>query len=573
MTDAPKFDDLVATPLGTATRRKTGSHANATGVQLDAWLAALLTTPRRRRLFAWTGPVAVTLLAAVLRLVNLGNPHSLVFDETYYVKDAVSMLKLGYEGQWPNDADTKFNLGIVNQFTSDGEYIAHPPLGKWIISLGMQLFGTDNPFGWRFSTAIVGVLAVALVCLIAFTLFRSTVLATIAGALMAIDGLAIVMSRTALLDNSLMLLTLLGVGAIILDRGQSERRLLQWIAQRTDATGTITGTSTVTGNTDWGPVLWNRPWLITAAALFGLASGVKWSGLYFLAGFLVYTLLVDAAARRRAGITFWASSVVFRQAAATALITLPVAALAYLSTWTGWLITRGGYNRNWAETQAKAGDGSILPSEIGRALQSLWHYQVEIYNSNIGQHTPHNYAANPLSWLALIRPTAFFYRGTTLGQNGCTISDCSEYVTSIANPVLWWLCVAAAFFLLFRMIRRLVRPRASVERSPVRSWATGLILTGIAVGYLPWLLYTGRTVFQFYTIVFLPYLILGFTLVIGRLLGSRSDNRWRRSNGVGLVAVILVAIAAVSAFFWSAWSGTPVSGFYQQLHYWLPTWA
>ena len=503
--------------------------------------------------------------------MNLNNPRSLVFDETYYVKDAVSMLNLGYEGQWPADADTKFNLGVVNHFTSQGEYIAHPPLGKWIISLGMQLFGADNPFGWRVSTAIVGVLAVALVCLIAFALFRSTVLATIAGGLMAIDGLAIVMSRTALLDNSLMLLTLLGVGAIILDRGQSERLLQGWINRRTDAARIR--------STDWGPALWRRPWLITAAALFGLASGVKWSGLYFLAGFLIYTLLVEAVARRRAGIAFWASSVVFRQAPVTALLTLPVAALAYLSTWTGWLVTRGGYNRDWAALQAKNGASGILSFDLGRALQSLWHYQQEIYNSNIGQHSPHNYAANPLGWLALIRPTAFFYRGTTLGQNGCTIADCSEYVTSIANPLLWWLAVAAAFYLLYRLVRRAFPSSAPLGRTPTRSgaignsWATGLILTGIAVGYLPWLLYTGRTVFQFYTIVFLPYLILGFTAVIGLLLGRRTDPRWRRSNGVGLVVVILVAITAVSAFFWSAWSGTPVSGLYQQLHYWLPTWA
>ena len=36
----------------------------------------------------WGAPAAVLLLAAVLRLWNLGNPHSLVFDETFYVKDA-----------------------------------------------------------------------------------------------------------------------------------------------------------------------------------------------------------------------------------------------------------------------------------------------------------------------------------------------------------------------------------------------------------------------------------------------------------------------------------------------------
>ncbi|WP_158252940.1 hypothetical protein [Cryobacterium sp. Y62] len=34
-------------------------------------------------------------------------------------------------------------------------------------------------------------------------------------------------------------------------------------------------------------------------------------------------------------------------------------------------------------------------------------------------------------------------------------------------------------------------------------------------GYLPWLMYLNRTVFQFYTIVFELYLLLGLTFVIG----------------------------------------------------------
>ena len=38
---------------------------------------------------------------AVLRFWNLGHPHEIVFDETYYVKDAWTLLHLGYESTWP----------------------------------------------------------------------------------------------------------------------------------------------------------------------------------------------------------------------------------------------------------------------------------------------------------------------------------------------------------------------------------------------------------------------------------------------------------------------------------------
>lgn len=539
MTRATDFDDVLAGAVVTGPSR--------TGTRLDGWWARASTGPHRH-LWRWVGPIAVTVLAAVLRLWNLGHPSTLVFDETYYVKDAFTLMNLGYESQWPDDADASFNAGNVDIFTNQAAYVAHPPLGKWIISLGMQVFGADDPVGWRISTAIVGVLAVALVCLLAFALFRSTLLATIAGGLMAVDGLAIVMSRTALLDNSLLLFTLLGFGFVLLDRRQSAARLTAWMARRTGAGR----------GTEWGPSLWWRPWLMTAGLMFGLATAVKVSGIFFLAAFAIYTLLVDAAARRRAGVQFWASSTVFRQAPATFLLIVPIAAAAYLASWTGWFVTAGGYNRNWAETAS--GTVSWIPT----VLQSFWHYQVSVYNTNIDQQSPHGYQANPLSWLAMIRPTAFYYRGSEAGENGCAFSTCAEAVTTVANPILWWVSVAATLYLVYRVIRR--RQFRQTE------WQVGLILTGVAAGYLPWLHYTERTVFQFYTIVFLPYLILGLTFVLGLILGRPTDATWRRLSGIRLVAVLLGFVVLVSAFYWSAWTGLQVPSLYQQLHYWLPTW-
>ena len=44
-------------------------------------------------------------------MVNLGYPNKLVFDETYYAKDAYSLLKFGYERNWPPDANPKVLAG------------------------------------------------------------------------------------------------------------------------------------------------------------------------------------------------------------------------------------------------------------------------------------------------------------------------------------------------------------------------------------------------------------------------------------------------------------------------------
>jgi dolichyl-phosphate-mannose-protein mannosyltransferase len=157
------------------------------------------------------GPVLV--LASLIRLVNLQSPRALVFDEVYYVRDAWTMWNLGYEAEWVAAGD--FAGGDVNSFTRIGDFIAHPPLGKWIIGSGMALFGPENPFGWRIATALAGIIVVLLIMLIARRLFHSIATAAVAGFLVAIDGIAITMSRTALLDGFLTMFILAAFLALV----------------------------------------------------------------------------------------------------------------------------------------------------------------------------------------------------------------------------------------------------------------------------------------------------------------------------------------------------------------------
>jgi dolichyl-phosphate-mannose--protein O-mannosyl transferase len=518
-----------------------------TGSRLDGWWARILTTPFRVRLWYWGAPLAVAILAAVLRMWDLGNPHSVVFDETFYVKDSWSILHLGYEGSWPDNADASFNAGHVNVFTSNPEFVAHPPLGKWIIALGMAVFGAENSFGWRFSTAVVGVLAVITVMLLARKLFRSTLVAVVAGFLMAIDGNAIVMSRVALLDNSVMFVALLGFVCIVFDRDWQARRMRAWLDDKRAAGG----------DPAWGPTLWWRPWLIGAGILFGLDAGVKWSGFYFLAFFAVYVVIVDAVTRRRAGIPFWVSASILKQAPATFVLMVPIALASYIATWSGWLLTTGGYYRDFAQTAGQAWTGAL--AWVPHWAQSLWHYQVEMYNYSINLHVPHPYQSNPLTWLFMIRPTSMYYQGAKLGQGGCTSADCSSAITDLANPLIWWAAAAACFYLLYRLVR-------------YREWQVGLILTGLAAGYLPWMLYINRTIFTFYSIAFEPYMILALACVIGIIVGKRTDASWRRTRGLALLAVFLGMATLVTVFFYPLWTGEQIPFWYWQLHIWIPSW-
>src|SRR5262245_8460352 len=147
------------------------------------------------RWVGWAGPAAVALLALVMRLWHLGRPGKLLFDETYYAKDAYSMLKFGYVRDTVDKADDMVAHGhLAGLFKPDASYYVHPDLGKWVIAGGEWLFGMDS-FGWRVSAAVVGSLTVLVLARLVRRMTGSTLLGCVAGLLLCFDALHFVMSR------------------------------------------------------------------------------------------------------------------------------------------------------------------------------------------------------------------------------------------------------------------------------------------------------------------------------------------------------------------------------------------
>ncbi|QAY58603.1 phospholipid carrier-dependent glycosyltransferase [Microbacterium protaetiae] len=497
---------------------------------LDRWQARVRRSVVLRRRIDVLAPVLVTLLAAVLRLWNLGHPHELVFDETYYVKDAWSQWNLGYPADWPDGADKDFAAGHTDVFLASGSFVVHPPLGKWIIGLFMWIFGPDSSFGWRFGAALFGTATVLLVYLLAKRLTSSTVFATVAGVLMAIDGLAIVLSRVSLLDIFLTFFIVLAMLFAVIDRQRHLARLAQRLAERDPDSG-------------WGPMLWGRPWLFAAGAAAGAACAVKWSGLYVLAAIGIYAVVTDALARRRAGVRYWPQDAA-RQGVASFVLLVPVAFVVYLASWTGWLVTDGGYDRQAAQNPFAA----------------LWIYHQAIYQFHVGLTTPHSYASPAWQWPLLIRPTSMYWHQDTVGQNGCTwSSNCVQAISSIPNPFIWWGGIAAAVFLLIAFAVR-------------RDWRHAVVLTGIAATYLPWLMFPERTIFQFYTIAMVPFTVLALTFALREIAGFRSRVNHRRVSGQRTVWVFLGVVTVLSAFWYPVWVGMKVPYVFWLVHNWIPTW-
>lgn len=493
----------------------------------------LLRDPDWGRAIRWLAPLVITAIAALLRLINVAHPHQLAFDETYYVKDAWSLWTLGYEGTWGENANEAFITLQQLPLSEQGAFIVHPPLGKWLIALGMAIGGPDNSAGWRLATALLGTASVLLVYLIARRLSGSVVVASVAGTLLAIDGLSIVMSRIALLDGILTFFVLLGVLFVIIDRQRTIPVLERRDPDKPDPF--------------WGPVLWRRPWLIAAGTALGAASAVKWSGLYVLAGFGLYVVVTDALARRRAGVVLWPTAAAFRQGPVSFVLLVFPALAVYLISWTGWLVTAGGYDRQ----------------SDPNPLIALWKYHESMLGFHVGLTRGHPYASPAWEWPLLLRPTAVWVDSD---PTGCGTDHCIGVISAIPNPLIWYAGVAAAIYLLYRLVR------GWITRRPVGP-ELSIPLVGLAVTYVPWLMFPDRTIFQFYTVVMMPFLVIALAMTLRIIAGTREDPLHRRQSGERTVMIFLAFVVLVSAFFLPLWTGMSVPYEFWLLHNWLPGWV
>lgn len=500
--------------------------------------------------WGWVAPLLVLVLAGVMRFVNLANPNAIVFDETYYAKDGYSMLHFGYERNWAEGANDSFVAGSPSGILGTAEYVVHPPVGKWMIAFGMALFGDDNPFGWRFAAALTGTLSVGLVMLAGWLLFRSVTVATLAGLLLAVDGLHFVQSRFALLDIFLMFWVLATFVALLADRVWARRRLASRIAAHTQAhDGAPTDAFML-----YGPWLGFRYWRVIAGVCAGLAVGVKWNALFFIAVFGLMAVVWDANARRVAGVRRWYVVGFLRDGVLAFIALIGTGLLTYLATWTGWFLSDSAYHRSWAAEHP--GEGVTWLPE---SLRSLWEYHRSAYSFHAGLDSDHTYESSAWEWLLLARPTSYYYESPKMGENGCAVESCSEAVLNIGNPLIWWSFLIVAILSLALVILR-------------RDWRFASLFAVFAVGYFPWFAYPERTMFFFYALSFEPYLILMLAGLLGLALGRPGDSVKRRRWGLAVVGVFTVAVLLLSVYYWPIWTAETILYSEWRSRIWFDAW-
>ena len=519
-----------------------------------------LTTPAA----GWVATAIATVLAAIIRLPGLDNVRTLIFDETYYVKDAWSLLTLGYEGTWAKDVDAAFAAGDVSGLSTVGGYPVHPPTGKWLIALGMKIFGQADPVGWRIAAAICGIITVFLLCRLTQNLFRTPALTLLAGLFLATDGMAIVMSRTSILDGFLTMFALAAFLCVVKDQEASRPRLLAKLREWDGLGAPRQGWSdlrTYLTRQDRrpfaiGPNAGNRPWLLAAGVLAGLSCSVKWSGIYALAFLGLFVALREVTCRWRAGHPSPIRGALLADIWWAFILMVPTAILTYIASWFGW----------FAHPAAHGHGRSGIPGFAG-SLADLWLYHKEMWTFHNGLNTPHTYQSNPYTWLAQYRATSFHWANGP-EVTGCTSGKCATDIVALGNPLLWWIGIGALIVVLWATVR-------------YRNWRTGVITLGYIALYVPWLAYAHRTIFTFYTVAFAPFVALAVAWLIAVLAGWVTADgqpltaplpRRTELTGWVLAAVLTVAILACAAYFMPLWRADVVDYSFWRAHMWLPSW-
>lgn len=426
--------------------------------------------------------IGLIALAAILRFPGLSTPATIVFDEAYYARDACLYTGISQED--------------CNAPQATEQSYVHPPLGKWLIAIGVKLFGY-KAFGWRVMAAVFGTAMVPIAYLLMRKLFRDRWAAGMAGFLVALDFLLIAQSRIGMLDIFVAFFILLGFLFLAFD--WDRLKLLRENALL--------------------PFPGDRPareveWRFAAGAAFGLALAVKWSAGFALAGGLIMAL-------------FWSASTIStedqdqgwkkrsrrfgREAATSALALVLVPLLVYVMSYSLW------FKDNYGERHCTTGSSPVCASGPFGIVIAFEQLQTRMWQYHRDLRAGHTYQAQAWTWPLVARPIAYYYVGPPDAEK-------IQHILAFANPVVWWPALASAVWLAIAGLRRW-RP----ERFVMAAWGWQ---------YLPWLATSiisaiwaaatdpVRPLFFFYMTPIAPFMMMSLAASLSALRSVSRPFRW-----------------------------------------------
>lgn len=295
--------------------------------------------------------------------------YSSYFDEIYHARTAYELLK----GLPPFD-------------------LVHPPLGKWLISVGMATWGV-NPFGWRVMNLIFGSMALVLILILLTKLYKPSFWCGIAVTLlMATDFLHCSLSRTANLDTfSLFFILLCSIFGITYINSTITKKEESW-------------------KVDLAYFL--------AFTIGGLAFACKWNALYTITPILVVSFAYKVYSFIKSRDRNWATKTIMY-----GLLSIIVFITPYYLTYLPITIRYPYHRLPWA-----------VVSDFVMLQQHIWKYHSTLVAT-------HPFSSEWYQWLLATKPLWAYYDNSLPGNLRSTIAY-------LGNPIMWGLGLLALIYLL-----------------------------------------------------------------------------------------------------------------------------
>jgi len=533
------------------------------------------------------GMAGVFLLSLALRFWGLGRFNTFVFDEVYYAKFG------------------------NNYLTHTPFFDGHPPLGKYMIGLGIWIgshipFWQDevngftgsvmSPISYRWMNAFSGSFIPIIVAAIAYQISFRRSFALLAGLFTACDGIFLVESRYALINQYIIIFGLLGQWFLLLALAKQRQQRNFWLI----LSGIAFGASAATK--------WNGLWFLLGVYLIWiLAWGIRWLQSFSLIGEKTQPQLQQEffshpsfSSDRKKGRkkAFSLSSLTLFSSSFSKKRTYKI--FPYRGSF-GTSSKNGQINQISLQnlTQLNLVHIIIYLGIIPFITYSLiWiphllldrrygfieiHRQILLFHGRLGGNSPkvHPYCAAWYKWPLMTRPMAYFYQtaqsthealpvmGPPLPSGtGKIIYD----VHAMGNPFLWWFGVAALLFLVGMLMWQFVIPWVRQKRfSPptiicVDTWIALFLVINYAANLLPWVK-VNRCVFIYHYMTAVVFAFLAIAWLVDQCL--RSYRIGLRALGVTITFMIVIAFV----FWMPIYLGLPLSPFeYRPMRMWFNSW-
>ncbi|MFN2452577.1 MAG: phospholipid carrier-dependent glycosyltransferase [Candidatus Dormibacteria bacterium] len=514
-----------------------------------------------------------------------------VFDEVYF----------------PVDAAKDLHQPAIDYFDPE------PPLAKLVMAPPIAWLGF-TPLAWRIAPAVFGSLLVGIVYLIGRRLRRERYFAVVAAGAVTLDGLAIVESRTGVIDMIAVTFVALFYYAF----------LLHWQART--------------------PAQW-RATLYVGAVVGGLAFGAKLTALaplavavaFLLGRGLERPLLASVPVLQRLRRGDGGAAQVWRSAAGRAAVAHYAAAallagVVFVTCFARYSTVTHVVPRYVSCTQATGPQGSSSTEPVALRVVhgipnpdpvTMVRNTSDAMGAGLQYHEhecrPHPYASRWYTWPIMYHPVLFYYSA----QDYVTPAGSAKVasVSDLGNPALWWLGALALLFCAWRMtagwatlvrvgvgalgtasltlliisFRAAQQPDAvSVLVHPGALFALGLAgLAGFAVctvlaatlnhrfvpafivlGYLvAWLMWMpgneSRILFFYHALGSLPLLALGFAYALTALRRARPRIAGHTLHLIAVSRAAIVLVVAAFVFFLPLWTAMPLFSADRTLRLWL----